>query len=156
MRPIGGRFVLFSLLGFFGAVLAVNATFIALSRSSWPGLSEESAYAHGIAFNSTLQEERQQRARGWSLTLEQEGRAGLALNIRDAAGKPVTGLVPTVELRAFGHPDQDQTILLQPAGSGLYRAPVALAAQRWQAIVAVRDGSGAVVFRTVQELPVQP
>ena len=155
MRPISGRFVMFALGAFFGTIFAVNAVFITLASSSWPGLFEHGAYERGIAFNRLLEAQRDQDQRGWTTRLRYDAGAGLWLDLHDATGIPLENLKPELELRAFGHLALDHTITLLRTGDG-YHGAIVLAPQRWQTILQVRDAAGSVVYRTVGDLQVMP
>ena len=53
-RAVTGRKALWVLLGFFGVILAVNATFVYLAVSSFSGLETDNAYVKGLNYNTTL------------------------------------------------------------------------------------------------------
>lgn len=156
MKPLTGRFVLIALCGFFGTVFAVNAVFATLARSSWPGVSEDAPYARGIGFNRVLEAQRDQQQRGWTAQLRYEAGHDVILDLRDGAGAPLSGLVPELELRAFGHQALDHRVTLTQDGGSAYRGVVVLVPQRWEAILQVRDTTGAVVYRTIRDLQVAP
>jgi nitrogen fixation protein FixH len=156
MKPLTGRFVLIALCGFFGTVFAVNAVFATLARSSWPGLSEDAAYARGIGFNRLLEAQRDQQQRGWTAQLRYDAGRDVILDLRDGAGAPLAGLFPELELRAFGHQGLDHRVTLAPDGGGAYRGTLTLAAQRWEATLQVRDAAGVVVYRSIQDMQAAP
>ena len=69
-RKITGKHVLVAMLAFFGLIIAVNATFVYLSLSTWTGLVSSNAYVEGLAYNATLEDAARQRQLGWKPSLQ--------------------------------------------------------------------------------------
>ena len=66
-RPLSGRTVLLSLLGFFGIVIAANGALVAFAIGTMPGLETEKPYQAGIGYNAEIAVARAQAGRGWRL-----------------------------------------------------------------------------------------
>lgn len=150
---ITGRHVLFTLLAFFGIVIAVNIAFVHLALDSWTGLTDHDSYRTGLSWNRTLERDAAQKALGWSTDVDTrltgpaagDGRAfEVTLTIRDRAGQPVTGLVFTGEARHPVLEVGDRPLSFVDAGGGVYKGTAVLpSAANWELLlVAVRpDGS---------------
>jgi nitrogen fixation protein FixH len=123
-RPLTGRTVLFALLGFFGVVIGVNVTMMALAIGTMPGLENEKPYQVGVGYNAEIESARAQAARGWKVTSHIErdagGRAAVAVEARDARGAPIGGLAVTVKLMRPTDQRADRAIWLGERESGHY------------------------------------
>lgn len=156
-REVTGRAVLFWLLGFFGFVVAVNAVMIRAATSTFGGVETQSSYRAGQMFESEVARAARQAALGWRVdgSLVAQGKLGvLDVTVRDAGGKPVTGL--TAEAR-LAHPvDErlDHTMKLGRTGAGQFRGEAAIAPGQWELIVDLyRDGER--VFRSRNRVTVK-
>jgi nitrogen fixation protein FixH len=132
---IRGVHVLWAMLAFFGAVIAVNVGFVVAAIESFPGEDVRRSYLQGLAYNDTLAERRTQAAQGWraSATLDaaEEG-ALLEVIMRDADGAPIDGLETEGVLRWPSAERFDHALRFEPAGEGRYVARLgALHAGRW-------------------------
>jgi nitrogen fixation protein FixH len=140
---------LIAVLAFFGLVIAVNGTFIALALWSWSGLSTDDAYRRGLAYNETLAEAEAQRALSWRaqavLAPLENGGARLTVVFTDRAGAPVEGLAVSGDLRRPVRDDQDRAVDLVRAGPGRYGADVErLLSGRWDVRLRATSPGGAV------------
>lgn len=139
-----GVHVLAGVLAFFGVVIAANAVMVTLALRTFSGLEAERAYSRGNAFNDVLAARRAQAARGWTAelgqsftptrwttrrgkTLAAEGAARITLAIRDAQGKPVSGLLLSGRLARPATSAGDIALVFapEPGAPGLYAAEVA-------------------------------
>ncbi|MER9520873.1 FixH family protein [Mesorhizobium sp. M0614] len=110
-REFTGRHMLFTILAFFGVVIAVNLTMATLANTSWTGLVVENTYVASQQFNRKAEEGRAQAALGWTgkLTIASgEVRYGLI----DAAGKPVPLHGVKVLFRHPAYEKEDESIKL--------------------------------------------
>ncbi|MER9937305.1 FixH family protein [Mesorhizobium sp. M0088] len=110
-REFTGRHMLFTILAFFGVVIAVNLTMATLANTSWTGLVVENTYVASQQFNKQAEEGRAQAALGWTgkLTIAWgEVRYGLT----DAAGKPVPLHGVKVLFRHPAYEKEDESIKL--------------------------------------------
>lgn len=128
-RAVTGRKALWMLLGFFGVILAVNATFVYLAVSSFSGLETDNAYVKGLNYNTTLSRAAEQKALGWQVEFEQSAkdaeRSLITLRYLDRNRRPLETLQVEIELRRPTSQDFDQTLALQAVEPGVYRAEVA-------------------------------
>jgi nitrogen fixation protein FixH len=132
---IGGRHVLWSMLAFFGAVIAVNVGFIVLAVQSFPGEDVRRSYVQGLNYNETLAERRAQAALDWSATaalIQQDSSPAVEIVLRDSGGRPIDGLTTTGELRWPTNARFDHRLVFTPRGEGRYVARLdGLAPGRW-------------------------
>ena len=95
-----GWHVLVGLIGFFGAVIAVDVGMAVQAYRTFPGEVSATPFEDGLQFNRTLAERAQERALGWRASVRAtplngeggSGRALLQIAIADRAGAPVRGL----------------------------------------------------------------
>jgi len=123
-RPLTGRTVLLSLLGFFAVVIGVNGVMIALAIGTMPGLESERPYQAGISYNAEIEMARTQAARHWTVAShvgrEAGGRASVEFEARDADGTPVGGLTVTVRLMRPTDQRSDRALSLHERETGTY------------------------------------
>jgi nitrogen fixation protein FixH len=123
-RPLTGRAVLVSLLGFFGVVIGVNGVMMALAIGTMPGLESEKPYQAGVAYNAEIDTARAQAARHWTVA-SHVGRGGgghatVRVEARDAEGASVGGLTVTVRLMRPTDKRADRAIWLGEHEPGTY------------------------------------
>lgn len=152
-RPfrLTGRRVLFGMLAFFGFIVATNLVFVWLALSTFSGTTSDKAYVEGLAYNESLAAAALQQARGWqgSIRLDEDR---LSLQLSDAGGEAVSGLVLTARIGRPATRAEDRTLELVEAAPGLYVAPVALGQGAWQVSIAGNDAVGERPFRTEDRL----
>jgi nitrogen fixation protein FixH len=128
-RPLTGRMVLLSLLGFFAVVIGVNGVMMALAIGTMPGLESEKPYQAGISYNAEIETARVQAARHWTMAphvgREASGRAAVKVEARDADGAPVGGLAVTVRLMRPTDQRADRVLSLNERENGTYLGNVA-------------------------------
>ena len=159
-RPVTGRSVFFILLGFFGAVMAVNAVFVYSALNSWSGLSTQNAYSEGLAYNKQLSAADTQNAMSWQVATTfkpLDGKqATLAVTFRDRRGIGVNGLAVGGTLTRPTQLGLDQDIVLTPVSDGVYRANVELPLFGVWNLAVVARRNGAVLYRLEQRLWLEP
>lgn len=119
--PLKGWHVLLMLLGFFGAVIAVNAVFVVYAVSSFPGEEEQHAYAQGVRYNDTLRERAEESRLGWEPKLLSAPKGVMRIQMSGRAG-PVDGLRISAEFRRPTHAGEDFAVAFKGEGGGLYQA----------------------------------
>lgn len=149
-QEIKGWHVLAAMLAFFGAVIAVNATFVVFALSSFPGEDVRRSYLQGVQYNDTLAERRTQDALGWraaaDFVRESEG-ATLEVQLLDRQGRPLNGALIQGELRWPADARRDHAVAFAPIGDGRYRAEVrGLTEGRWLLRARAERGDGARDF----------
>jgi len=154
-RPITGRTVLFSMLAFFGVIIAVNMLFVYFALDSWPGLSTDEAYKDGLAYNKTLEAAALQGELGWRSRVELVNGTQLSARLFNKNGDGVT--VGTVKARLVRptHAGVDQIIVLKESQPGYYQGAVStLLPGRWKVELRVTEGEQGRYFM-VHELLVK-
>jgi len=121
MKQITGRHVLFALIGFFGVILIANGIFIYFALSTYQGLDNPNAYERGVNYNERIEAAEKQAALGWSHQLV-AGAGKLELRIHDKAGKPVTGLIVSGEIRRAVGEEMGLPLKFEGSADGVYRA----------------------------------
>ena len=125
-RRLSGRFILLSLAGFFGVIIAVNVLFIVLSVKSFSGEDEKQPYLQGIAYNETLARHRAQAALGWRAQMSaarlSDGEVRLTIAIADTAGAPQGPQAMAGQLRHPADEERDVAVKFHQAGPGLFVA----------------------------------
>jgi nitrogen fixation protein FixH len=117
--------VLALVLGFFAAVMAVNAVMVWLALGSFPGMVSVDPYREGLAYNHTLETRERQRALGWQVAVEaaQQGNPRLIeARFLDRAGVPLRALEVTARMIRPVARGADRIIALREVAPGLYRA----------------------------------
>lgn len=124
-RTLRGRHVLFLVVGFFAAIMAVNAVMVLFALGTFPGVVSKDAYREGLEYNRTLQARAAQRALGWKVVVEVPG-TGLSRRIEarfaDRAGTPLTGMEVTAQLVRPVVRGVDRAVTLHEVSPGRYRA----------------------------------
>jgi nitrogen fixation protein FixH len=141
-----GIHVLWMVLAFFGAVIAINVGFSIAAIRTFPGEEETHAFAQGLHYNEFLAQRRAGEALGWSaaVVLDAEGRgAVLDIAMVDRAGAPLSGLVFEGELRRPIDADLDRALQFHDLGGGRYRAIVGpLHEGQWRLRAEAHDSAG--------------
>ena len=107
-KPLTGRFVLFTLLSFFGVVFAVNFVMMKLAIDTLPGTEVDSTYSASLGFGKEIAAARDQNARNWRVDADiqrgAKGDATLQVEAHDSRGAPISGLKSSVlRKRDFHH-----------------------------------------------------
>jgi nitrogen fixation protein FixH len=139
-----GPWVFFAM---FGVVILANGVMVLFAMTSWTGLETRGAYEKGLAYNQTLQAERDQEALGWQveigLTAEGAGPARIEARFRDRDGRPVKPEAVTAWLIRPTHEGYDLTVPLHAESAGHYGTEVELPlAGQWDLRVLAEHGGG--------------
>jgi nitrogen fixation protein FixH len=99
---LNGWHVLFGFIGFFGAVIAIDAGMAVQAYRTFPGEVSATPFEDGVSFNHTLAERAEERALGWRAKVQatvlgagdqfRSGRVRLRVLVDDKTGQPVRGL----------------------------------------------------------------
>lgn len=137
---ITGRTVLFSMLAFFGVIIAVNLTLAFFALRTDNGLVVRNSYVASQDFNREMARARAQEELGWRM---QAGLADgvLAVRMQDRDGHDLGNLTVTAKVGRPVTARDDRTVQLQPRANG-YAADLDLKPGIWQveAVAADRDG----------------
>ncbi len=152
---VTGRLVLFVILGFFTVTIGVNALFIHLALTTFPGVEADRVYAQSQNYNALLAQRSVQRSRGWTAAIGAERQAGdvdIVVEMRDANDAPVTGLVMAGLARRPRTDALSYPLAFEEVAAGRYLARVAdLEPGAWRIDMrtAFRDGAP---FEAVREV----
>lgn len=155
MTEIKGKHVLLGILGFFGAVFAVNGAFVFFALDSWSGLDIDDPYARGLHYREEVEQ-----ARHWDVRVgsEQTGPEAVRLMVElaNTDGVALRGLGVTAEIRRPTVDTLDQTVHLAFDGRNMFSADVALpAAGQWDVRVRARR-DGQLLVRADKRLWIKP
>lgn len=144
---IRGKHVLFGMLGLFGVVIAVNLVFVCLAVGTFTGMTTESPYQEGLAYNDVLAARDAQRDLGWQGAVSYGGRGEglgrIVVTLSDRDGRPLGGLGLEGSLRRPTHAGMDQPLIWRESLPGTYEAEVALPAPgNWDLAVSANAGGG--------------
>ncbi len=138
-RELTGRHVLLWLVGFFGFIFVVNGVMIHAATSTFGGVETKSSYKAGLMFQSELERAERQQALRWhvdgKLNRDRKGEAVLDISVRDAQGRPVTGLTADATLSHPADERLDHVIHLSRIGAGEFRGETLGHVGQWELIV---------------------
>ncbi len=117
-----GKHILYTLLGFFGVIFAVNGYFLYSALVTLPGEERGATYEAGLHYNATLASERAQDALHWSHKSELLPGGRIAISISDAEGAPVAGLVVEGRLDRPASSKSGGNLIFRETGTGRYEA----------------------------------
>jgi nitrogen fixation protein FixH len=145
-RPLSGRTVLLSLIGFFAVVIGANAALTVFAIQTLPGTEVASSYKAGLGYNGEIAAARSQEARHWRVAAHVErdpdGRARLSVEAREASGSPATGLFFKAVLERPIDKRADQEVALAERGSGIYRGEaLGVASGQWDLVLTAERGT---------------
>ncbi len=149
-KPLTGRFVLLTLLSFFGVVFAVNFVMMKLAIDTLPGTEVDSAYTASLGFGKEIIAAHDQDLRSWRVEAHiqrgADGNATLQVEARDKHGAPVSGLKFQGLLERPTDRRADRPLGLAEVGIGVYRGTAELvAAGQWDLVIE-GDVSGKRMF----------
>ncbi|MDH5771539.1 MAG: FixH family protein [Rhodospirillaceae bacterium] len=113
-------------VGGLGIVVIVNGILVYFATNSWTGLSTDGHYDKGLAYNQTLDAQRQQDALGWKVDFNYDPNGNLSVKFIDANGAPLDGLTVTANLYRPSQDNVDYGVALQPAPLGSYQTQLQL------------------------------
>ena len=139
-RPLTGRFVLLTLVSFFGVVVTVNFVMMKLAIDTLPGTEVDSAYSASLGYGKEIAAARDQNARSWRINAQLQrspaGDATLQLEARDNGGTPLSGLKFQGRLERPTDRRADQPVELAEIGIGIYRGTApSVAAGQWDLVI---------------------
>lgn len=134
-RPFTGRHMAMIMIAFFGVVIAVNVLMARFAVSTFGGVVVENSYVASQHFNRWLDEARVEGALGWKAVLSRTADGRVIAELRDSAGKPLSGakLTATAEHPLGRRPETE--LAFRESAPGTYAA--ALEPGRWRLRLAV-------------------
>ena len=144
-------------VGFFGIVIAVNATMIVIANRSWTGLTTNSAYEKGLAYNENLEAAEAQKDLGWSIDIDANLTDGLdgtiMVELRDRDGRPIDDADIEILFERPTHEGSDFVVRPGGTGQGRYKADfTAELSGAWNAHTVVRRGAAVFIDDSRQML----
>jgi nitrogen fixation protein FixH len=157
-RPLTGWKVLAIFVGFFLTIFVVDGVMAFKAIRTFSGEVNPHPYERGLAYNKEIAAAREQAARDWKVDVRVAragpGEAAIAVEARDAAGKPVTGVAMRALLAAPADVAKDVRVTLAETAPGRYQARAALPpGQRDLVLTAERDGRE--LFRSKNRIDVE-
>jgi nitrogen fixation protein FixH len=157
-RPLTGFKVLIMLVAFFGTVAAVNGLMIHYALSTFPGVEDDRAYEHGLAYNNDISAAQHQNQLGWKVdgrfTRELGGMASLIITMKDPQGVPQTGLAISAQLEFMPDGRRDLVMALTETSAGEYRGEIKAEPGSWLLDLSASKG-GETLYRTKNRLTLQ-
>jgi nitrogen fixation protein FixH len=149
-KPLTGRFVLLTLLAFFGVVFAVNFAMMKLAIDTLPGTEVDSAYSASLGYAKEIVAAHDQDTRNWRVDAHIQrgpnGDAMLQVEARDKGGTPISGLKFQGRLERPTDRRADRPVELPEVGIGIYRGTAPLvAAGQWDLVIE-GDAAGRRMF----------
>lgn len=139
---IKGWHVLAGVVGFFAAIIGVDAVFVLQALKTYPGEVSVTPYEDGLAYNRRIAQLEAQQQLGWTAGVAAEPGAVL-VRLRDREGAPLTGLRLAGKLQRPATETGARALAFAERAPGDYAAPAAGAAGAWDLTVAAQDGQGA-------------
>lgn len=90
---ITGAHVLWSMIAFFGVIFAVNGVLLTKALSTHSGVVAVEPYRKGLDYNRRIAADECQELLGWSAAVTLDGGGRLVLEVKEADGRAVDGLV---------------------------------------------------------------
>lgn len=138
-RLFTGWHMTFTLVAFFGTVVAVNLVMANFAIGTFGGTVVPNSYVASQKFNGWLAEGRRQSALGWDASVTRDLAGRVEVRAHGRHGEPLTGLM--VKARAV-HPlgrAATTRLVFDPAGDA-YRSRAILPAGRWLLTVEFQRG----------------
>ncbi|MBL8555838.1 MAG: FixH family protein [Phenylobacterium sp.] len=136
-----GWHVLAGVVGFFAVIIAVDASFLVAAYRTHPGEVSVTPYEDGLAYNRRLEQLRAQERLGWRASAAAAERA-VAIEVRDAAGRPIQGLALTAKLERPATEAGRLTPVFREVTPGRYVAREPRLSGAWDLTAEGRDGAG--------------
>lgn len=134
-----GWHMLFIMLSAFGVIITVNMTLAVFAVYSWTGLVVKNTYVASQKYNQLLEENAQQKRRGWEGELSQTQNR-LVFELRNKQKLPIRDASVYADVGRPAHELDDHVIKFTAEGKGRFVAPNALKAGLWDIkLTAVRQ-----------------
>ena len=152
---LSGTHVLVGLAIFFGVVISVNAALILSAIGTYSGIVADEPYRKGLHYNQRIAASTRQAGLGWHEQIKIANRDHIVVSLRQADGRPVSGLKIA---GAIGRPStsrQDLPLKLRETSAGNYEARTAiLEAGTWLISLEARESEAALdpIYRTRRRL----
>ncbi|SEA73999.1 FixH family protein [Rubrimonas cliftonensis] len=130
-RPFTGRKMLLTILAFFGVIIAANGALTYFALTNFHGVVVDSGYVASQHFNETRAAAEAQAARGWAVSVADEGGAPV-LTLLGPDGVAPPGL--EVHAKALRTLDArlDRALTLRETAPGVWTADQRLSHGQWR------------------------
>lgn len=147
-RPLTGRTVLVCFLTFFGIIFAANFFLVRAALTSFSGVETESAYKAGLSFKNAVAAAKAQDARHWKVdaTVVRVPESRVVMTARDAEGKLLSGLTPSVKLAHPTDKRRDVPVTVIETAPGQFRTLSPLPEGLWVLEIGLKQGEETVFF----------
>ena len=137
----------------FAVVVVVNLSLVILANRTFPGVTVDRPYEHGLAYDQALAAARRQEELGWIVETVIEPipdgtGAVIAQTYRDRSGQPIEGLSVRVRLTRPTGSEPAHEVLLNPSAPGAHAALVTLPQPGQWDLHALAEGPDGVQYRT--------
>ncbi len=141
-------------VGGLGIVVIVNGILIYFAVNSWTGLSTDGHYDKGLAYNQTLDAQRQQNSLGWKADFNYNPDGNISIRLTDINNKPLDNLKVKAQLYRPSQDDVDYSVDLQPTSAGAYQARLQLPLPGlWEVRLSANRGSDTFRLRRRIQVP---
>ncbi len=141
-------------VAFFAAVIGVDGAMAYRAYATFPGEVTAKPYEEGIGFNGEIRRRAAARALGWTASLTDRREGGfvvLEMVLRDARGRPLTGLRPAGALSRTVTTEGARTLAFVEIRPGAYAARTPAPSGLWTLDVTA-PGPGGADFQMEQRL----
>jgi nitrogen fixation protein FixH len=139
---IRGWHVLAGVSLFFAIVIAVDVVFVMAAYRTFPGQSAKNPYEAGLAYNQTLARRAAEAQLGWTGQAEALADGLVRLELKDAAGRPLPGLLVRGELQRPATSQGKVEAAFRETAPGIYLAKTTAGPGAWDLSALARDGRG--------------
>jgi len=136
---IKGWHVLAGFVVFFGITLAVDTVMMVRAYATYPGEVATSPYEDGLAYDSTLDQQKAQALLGWRMTLGLVGTDVVRLTAADKDGAPLSALRLQARLERPATEQGVRPIQFQAVAPGIYEAHVGTLSGAWDVKLSAFD-----------------
>lgn len=136
-----GWHVLAMIVAFFVAVIGVDASFAVLAVKTFPGEVSVTPYEDGLLYNKKLAQMAAQEQLGWRAAAATDG-DGVVLEMRDASGRPLSGLSVSGDLQRPATETGRRMLRLREVAPGRYVSGRAGLTGAWDLTATALDARG--------------
>lgn len=139
------------ILGFFAVMGAVDAAFIMLATSSYPGTVTSNSYQKGMSYNKVLQQAKQQSELGWLIKSKvlRKGKNKILYEmiLEDKDGFIDNATISVLVVRPLAD-KLDFTVKMMYMENGIYQALISLPQMgQWELRSSILKGSNDLYYR---------
>lgn len=118
------RFIPWYFVLFFVVIAMVDATFVTIAIRTQTGTMTGNTYQQGLDYDKVLEKVTAQNALGWTGKINFSGRNDLSFDLKDQAGKTLSGAVVKAHMLRPVQEGNDFDVELHPDGQNGFKAKV--------------------------------